>query len=129
MRQRVLLVDRNDDFLDGLCSLLEKEPGLEIVGRAHSAQQAIARASKLAPDIVLMDVSLPDVSGFRVVPRLKALRPTPLVLLMTFHDSRAAVQAALEAGADRCLSKIDIFDRLLLTLHELVDPALLSGIS
>ena len=119
-RRRVLLVDQNDDFLDGLCSLLAKDPGLEVVGRAHTASQAIERARDLRPDLVLLDVSLADLSGFKAVPRLKALRPAPLVLLMTFHESRAADRAATGAGADGCLSKAGVPDRLLLTLKELL---------
>ena len=122
MLRRLLLVDQNDDFLDGLRSLLEKDPGIVVMGRAHSASEAMALAPMLRPHLVLMDVSLSDMSGFRAVPGLKALKPAPLVLLMTFHGSRAAGQAALEAGADGCVSKTDVPDRLLLTLQELLWP-------
>ena len=118
-RRRVLLVDQNDDFLDGLCSLLAKDPGFEVVGRAHTATAAIERARDRSPELVLLDASLTDMSGFKALPRLKALRPTPLVLLMTFHESRAAGLAATQAGADGCLLKTDVPDRLLSTLQEL----------
>ena len=118
-RRTVLLVDQNDDFLDGLCSLLAKDPGFEVVGRAHTGLEAIERARERSPDLVLLDASLTDMSGFQVLPRLKALRPSPLVLLMTFHGSRAAGLAATQAGADRCVSKTGVPGRLLPTLREL----------
>lgn len=121
---RVLLVDRNDDFLDGLCSLLAEVRDVRIVGRAHSGAEAIERAGELAPDLVLMDVTLADMSGFQAVPWLKGLRPAPRVLLLTFHESRAADSAALAAGADGCLSKAEVAHRLLPALEELLWPDL-----
>ena len=119
-RRTVLLVDQNDDFLDGLCSLLAKDADFEVVGRAHTGIEAIERAKDRSPDLVLLDASLADMSGFTAVPRLKALRPSPLVVLMAFHGSRAAGLAAAQAGADACVSKADVPDRLLLTLRELL---------
>lgn len=121
-RRRVLLVDQNDDFMDSLCALMAKDPGLKVVGRAHSAGRAIDRARELLPDLVLMDVSLPDRSGFEVVPWLKEQRPAPLVLLTTFHQSRITELAAMKVGADACLSKSELPDRLLLVLRELLWP-------
>lgn len=122
MVKRLLLVDKNDDFLDGLRALLEKDPGIAVVGRAHSASEALQRIPQLRPHLVLMDVCLSDMTGFSAVSKLKALKSAPLVLLMTFHGSRAAGEAALKAGADGCVFKTDLPDRLLLTLQELLWP-------
>jgi DNA-binding NarL/FixJ family response regulator len=119
---RLLLVDQNDDFLDGLCSLVEKDPGLKVVGRAHSAAEAIERTQALHPDLVLMDVALHDKSGFQVVPWLKGLRPAPRVLLMTFHSSRVVEAAGVGVGADGCISKTDVPDVLLFTIQDLLWP-------
>jgi DNA-binding NarL/FixJ family response regulator len=120
--RRVLLVDGNDDFLDGLASLMAKRPGLEIVGRAHLGFEAVERARSLSPDLVLMDVSLKDMSGFEAVDLIKAHPRAPKVLLMTFHESRAAVSAALASGADGCLSKSSMTERLLSVIEGLVGP-------
>ena len=104
--RRVLLVDENDDFLDGLASLMAKQPGMEVVGRAHLGVEAVERARSLSSDdLVLMDVSLRDMSGFEAVDLIKARPLAPKVLLMTFHESRAAANAAFASGADGCLSK------------------------
>jgi len=120
--RRVLLVDENDDFLDGLASLMAKQPGLEVVGRAHLGHEAVERAKSLSPDLVLMDVSLKDMSGFEAVDLIKAHPGAPKVVLMTFHESRAAVTAAMASGADGCLSKSSMTDRLLQVVELLVGP-------
>ena len=118
--RRVLLVDRNDDFLDGVSSLLAGARGVRVVGRAHSGAEAIERAAELSPDLVLMDITLAEMSGLRAVPWLKRLRPAPRVLLLTFHDSHAAGAAALAAGADGCLCKADIARQLVPAVEELL---------
>ena len=115
-------MDENDDFLDGLDSLLAKRSGLEVVGRAHLGFEAVKRAGSLSPDLVLMDVSLRDMSGFEAVHLIKNQAPEAKVLLMTFHESRAAVAAALAAGADGCLSKSSVSERLLQVIEGLFDP-------
>ena len=120
--RRVLLVDENDDFLDGLASLMADRPGLEVVGRAHRGSEAVQRAGSLSPDLVLMDVSLRDMSGFEAVHLIKNQSPAPKVLLMTFHESRAAVTAALASGADGCLSKSSVTERLLQVIDGLLGP-------
>jgi two-component system nitrate/nitrite response regulator NarP len=120
--RRVLLVDENDDFLDGLASLMAKQPGLEVVGRAHLGHEAVERARSLSPDLILMDVSLRDMSGFEAVDLIKAHPRAPKVLLMTFHESRAAVTAALASGADGCLSKSGTTEQLLRVIERLVGP-------
>ena len=120
--RRLLLVDQNDDFLDGLCALIAKDPTLEIAGRAHSGMEAIERAKEMRPDLVLMDVSLPDMSGFDVVPWLKEQQPAPVVLLATFHQSRVTELAAVKVGADACVSKTDLPGQLLFLLQELLFP-------
>lgn len=119
----MLLVDENDDFLDGLASWLAATPGIEVIGKAHSGLEALERVERLTPDLVLMDVALPDLSGFEVTRRIKELRRAPAVLLMTFHGSRAAGVAAVAAGADGCVSKADVTDRLLPAVEELLWPA------
>ena len=122
--RRALLVDGNDDFLDGVCTLLTGIPELRIVGRAHSGREAIERIPELAPDLVLVNVTLVDMSGFQAVRLLKNLRPTPKVLLLTFHPSGAATSAALAAGADGCLDTIDVAQRLVPVLEPLLWPDL-----
>jgi DNA-binding NarL/FixJ family response regulator len=123
-RWRVLLVDENDDYLDGIAAWLAKMPGIEVVGRAHSGLDAKHRVATLAPDLVLADVSLPDMSGFSLTSDLKAMRPAPTVLLMAFHDSRAVVLAAFAAGAAGCVSKTEVTEHLLPAIASLLGAKL-----
>ena len=118
---RVLLVGQNDDYWDGLCSLLREDCSLKLVGRAHSAAEALERAHQLDPDLVLMDVSLPDGSGFEMAWQLKSFPKPPRVLLLTFHMSHAAEAQALAAGADGCLAKSEIPHRLLISIATLLE--------
>jgi len=106
-------VDGNDDFLDGLMAWLGESLDIDVVGRAHSGAEAMAQVERLEPDLCLLDLSLQDASGLAVTRRIKALRPQVRVLLLTFHESQALTRAALIAGADGCVSKTDVTNRLL----------------
>jgi DNA-binding NarL/FixJ family response regulator len=120
-RVRVLLVEGNDDFLDGLTDWLAQNRQLEIVGRAHSGPEAIDLAERLRPDLVLMDVTMPDVSGFDAARKIKSPPDAPVVILMAFHDSHAARIAASAAGADGFVAKSEITERLMPVLRGLID--------
>jgi len=118
-RVRTLLVDDNDDFLDGLAAWITHDPQIEIVGRAHSGREAIERAAQLGPDLVLMDVSMAEVNGFEAARRIKSAAGAPAVILMTFHDSHAARLEAWAAGADSFLAKSEITERLSAMIEDL----------
>ena len=102
---RVLLVDANDDILDGLSAWIATCDGFEVVGVAHSARETYDRMFLLSPDVVLMDMSLPDANALDVTWRIKSRARPPLVVLMTFHDLAAIRAQAQAAGADACLAK------------------------
>lgn len=105
---RVLLVDENDDLLDGLSAWIAGHPGFQVAGVAHSALEAFDRIGRLEPDIVLMDTSLSDLNALDATHRIASMPGAPIVILMTFHFSAAARAEALSAGASACLSKPDI---------------------
>lgn len=105
---RVLLVDENDDFLDGLAAWIDGCAGFAVAGVAHSADEAFERIDRLAPDMVLMSMTLPDLSGLEATRRMKSRPAAPLVVLMTFHQIGAGRAEALAAGADGCLAKPEV---------------------
>ena len=105
---RVFLVDENDDVLDGLAAWISGCPGFQVAGVAHSAREAYERIFLLSPDIILMDISLPDANALDVTRRIKSRAGAPVVILMTFHDINAVRIKAGSAGADACLSKPEI---------------------
>ncbi len=96
---KILLSDDHRLFLDGLRMLLELSPDFEIVGEAIDGQTAILLCRKLRPDIVLMDISLHDMTGIEATRRLLAENPNVGVVMLSMHSDRRFVFEALEAGA------------------------------
>lgn len=117
---RVLLVTEDDELWERVSSLLAADARFTMAGRARSALEAIDRATELCPDLVLMDVALPDVSGYRAVPWLKWQQPGTVVVLVTAHHDRSMGLAAIQSGADCCLSGPELPERLLPALRELL---------
>jgi signal transduction histidine kinase len=95
---RLLVVDDNDGFRESLASLLDGGD-LEVVGQATTGLQAIEMVRRLAPDVVLMDVRMPEMDGIEATRRLKALRPSIGIVALTGLDEQRAVRDMLVAGA------------------------------
>ena len=104
-RARTLIVAANDVFFDGLVEWVAHDGQLDVVGRARSGAQALERLEDLRVDVVLMDVTLPDQSGFEVARRITSRADAPLVVLLSFHDNHAARLEAWAAGADGFVAK------------------------
>jgi DNA-binding NarL/FixJ family response regulator len=107
MTIRVLLVDDQDLVRTGVRMILEVEDDIAVVGEARDGGEAVAMARRLRPDVILMDVRMPDVDGVEATRRLSALDP-PLpsrVLILTTYDLDEYVFAALRAGAAGFLLK------------------------
>ena len=96
---RILLVDDHPLFLDGVRAALTGAGDLEVVGEAPDVAEAVARAAELVPDVVLMDLNLPDASGVEATARILAATPDVRVLMMTMSADDDAVVAAMRAGA------------------------------
>jgi DNA-binding NarL/FixJ family response regulator len=97
-RLRVLLVDDHPMVRAGLRSMLSGDD-VEIVGEAGSGAEALERAAELGPELVLLDLALPDMDGVEALTRLKAQAPGTAVLMVSMHDDPAMVRRAIEAGA------------------------------
>ncbi|KRE92795.1 LuxR family transcriptional regulator [Nocardioides sp. Soil774] len=95
----VLIVDDHPLFIDGVRAALSGTPGLEVVGEAHDVAQALDAVATLRPDVVLMDLNLPDGSGIDATRAILAAAPTTRVLVITMSADDDAIVAAMRAGA------------------------------
>jgi DNA-binding NarL/FixJ family response regulator len=102
---RILLADDQDLVREGLRMLLEAEPDLEVVGEAADGKQALAEARRLEPDVLLMDVRMPELDGIEATARLAATGSRARVLMLTTFDLDEYVYLALKAGASGFLLK------------------------
>ena len=102
---RVMVVDDHPVVRDGVALLLRGEPSLVVVGSAESGRSALERAPGLRPDLVLLDLRLPDMLAPEVVVGLRESVPDARVVVVTAHGNHHGVQAALDAGAHGALLK------------------------
>ncbi|MDX1655201.1 MAG: two-component system response regulator NarL [Candidatus Competibacteraceae bacterium] len=104
-RQRVLLIDDHPLLRRGVIQLLALEPDLEVVGEANRGAEGLALARELRPDLILLDMNMPDMDGLETLEALKALDLDARVVIYTVSNSEDDVVAALRAGADGYLLK------------------------
>lgn len=116
---RVLLVDDSVSFLHSATRFLSIEPWLIVVAHARSGTEAIDMAEAFQPDVVLMDLAMPGMSGLEATRRIKALPRAPKVVLISTYDSAGHREAAMEAGADGYLGKTEFVGRVLPLLSTL----------
>src|SRR5947207_294933 len=102
---RVLVTDDHEVVRQGLVSLLDRRAGFEVVAQAGSVAEAIAQAAKFEPDVVVMDVRLPDGSGIEACREIRAARPETRVVMLTSYPDEEAVLSAIIAGASGYLLK------------------------
>lgn len=105
MSASVLVVDDHPVVRDGVAQWLRADPSLSIVGSAESGRSAIERVADLEPDVVLLDLRLPDMLAPEVIAGLRRARPTVKIVVFTAHGDHQGVVAAMEAGADGGLLK------------------------
>jgi len=98
-RIRLLLVDDHEVVRSGLRMLLENEADLVIAGEVNSGGQALELVEKLNPDVVIMDITLPDISGIDVTRRIKSSHPDVAVVALTIHEDQQYFFEMLQAGA------------------------------
>lgn len=95
----ILLADDHPVLRQGLRSLLERESDLTIVGEAGDGRETLQRAGELRPDVVVLDLMMPGLSGLEVVRQLRARRPSPHVIVLSMYANESYVVEALQSGA------------------------------
>ena len=102
---RVLIADDQALFRRGLYVVLGTEDGIEVVGEAENGEEAVAKAEDTAPDVVLMDVRMPKLSGIEAARQIRDLSPTTKILMLTVSDEEEDLYEAIKAGANGYLLK------------------------
>jgi DNA-binding NarL/FixJ family response regulator len=115
---RVLVVDDHPAFRRALTSALEMVDGIDVAGEAGGGEAACEEAENLHPDLVLMDLSMPDLSGIDATRRIHRRHPELPVVILTAHADPGVEREARDAGASGFLAKGTSLDQLVVVLHE-----------
>ncbi|HZD56028.1 MAG TPA: response regulator transcription factor [Anaerolineales bacterium] len=110
---RTLLVDDNPEFLEAAKRFITSEEQLKIIGTALSGQEAIEKVKELNPDLVLMDLAMPDMNGLEATRHIKRQSSSPHVVILTLHDTPEYREASEAVGADGFVPKSDFGVQLL----------------
>ena len=116
---RVLMVDDNPTFLDIATEFLQEYDELDIVGTASLGQQALLQAKKLQPQVILLDLAMPDLPGLEVIPLLRAMQLDVTIIVLTLLNTDGYREAALAAGADDFVPKAKMNTDLLLAIRRI----------
>jgi two-component system, NarL family, nitrate/nitrite response regulator NarL len=115
---RVLIADDEPLFIEMVDAMLTAE-GIEVVGRAQDGEEAVDRTLSLAPDVTLMDISMPVLDGIEATRRIRESVPTACVLVLTGSTEAVEIDRARKAGAAAFLSKDRIASELVATITDL----------
>ena len=118
---RVLVVDDHHLVLEGLRAVLSTDPALEVVGEAHTGREAVGYAELLRPDIVLMDIRMPDMNGIDATRQVKQVVPSASVIMLTMYENPDYLFEAVKAGASGYVLKDVAGPALLEAIHTVVD--------
>jgi DNA-binding NarL/FixJ family response regulator len=114
---RILMADDHPIVLAGLKALVQGDPGMCVVGEARDGRTAQRLASSLQPDVIVLDISMPEVSGAEVARALLAEQPDRRILMLTVHEDRATLRQLLHLGVAGYLVKRSAADELLRAIH------------
>jgi NarL family two-component system response regulator LiaR len=114
---RILVVDDHEVVRRAICSLLTNDSTLDVVCQTEDGEQALAKAEELQPDLVLLDISLPGISGIEAARRIPRVSPNSHIIFLSQHDSLQMVENALRAGGHGYVAKMDAGSELLKAIY------------
>jgi DNA-binding NarL/FixJ family response regulator len=120
---RVLVVDDHPAFRKALSSALSLVEDIEVAGEAAGGEDACLEAAELQPDVILMDLSMPDISGIEAMQKIHSATPDLPVVILTAHADEGVERAALGAGASGFVAKGRGLQDILVVLHEVAEAA------
>lgn len=114
---RIFAVDDHQLLLEGIAAVLSEQPNMALVGQAGSGQEAIEGFRRLRPDVTLMDLRMPDMSGIQAIAAIRAEFPSARIIVLTTYPGDAQAAAALRAGAAGYLLKSLVRKELIETIR------------
>jgi len=112
MSIRILIADDHRIIREGIRTLLKTEPGIEVIGEAENGLRTIQLASELNPDVIVMDITMPDLNGIEAARQIMARHPNVKVIALSMHSDRRFIAGAVGAGAVGYLLKDCAFEEL-----------------
>src|SRR5271156_500428 len=116
---RILVADDHDLMRRGVKALLQSRAGWEVCGEAHTGREAVSKAEELKPNVVILDISMPDLNGVDAAKRIKKASPDTEVLIFTAHYSDQLIREILEAGVRGYVVKSDSDRDLVIAVESL----------
>jgi two-component system response regulator NreC len=113
MKIKIMLTEDHAMLREGLRGLIERQPDMDIVGEAKDGRAAVEMALTLKPDVIIMDVTMPDMSGIEATRQIKAQNPDIKIVALSAYDKPDFVLGMIKAGASAYLLKDNLFDELL----------------
>lgn len=118
-RLRVLVVDDHAVVRRVVCSLLSQEPTLDVICQTASGEDAVDKAVELRPDVIVLDIGLPGISGIEAARQIRRASPTSKIIFLSQHDSLQMAHEALSVGGRGYVTKIDAAAELLTAIRSL----------
>lgn len=120
MTVRIMLVDDNHTFLTAVRKFLQMLPEVNVVGEAHDGRSALELALEINPDLILLDIVMPDMNGLEVAQCIRQIKNPPNIVFLSMHDSESYRAAARDLGAYGYVGKADFVVDLVPLIDRLV---------
>lgn len=118
---KVFIIDDHPLMRKGLAMTLDAEPDLTVVGQADSAEEALDQLQKLLPDVAIVDISLPGMSGLELIKHLQALLPNLKLLVVSRHDESLYAERAIRSGARGYVMKLEASDVIVKAIRRVLN--------
>ncbi len=121
MNIKILIVDDHKLMREGLRILIEKQSGMKVVGDANNGRTAVKMVRELSPDIVIMDIAMPDLNGIEATHQIKSEFQNTRVVVLSMHADKRFVAKVLKMGASAYLLKDSAFEELVHAIHDVIN--------
>lgn len=116
---RILIADDHDLMREGTRAVIERHPGWEVCGVASNGREAVARATELKPDVVVIDMTMPELNGLDAAIQIKRSLPGTEIMILTAHETDDLIRKAFESGVKSFISKTEAYEFLVEAIESL----------